>query len=117
MRVHAREDVGDVVDGIHAVLLATRDERVEDCEIVAGIFTPDEEKILSAECDATEAGFCDVVVWRDGGESKEAPELAKVAQEIADGATETGAWLEGMTVKSPPSQERGEERSRSRLSE
>ena len=117
MRVHAREDVGDVIDGIHAVLLAARDECVEDGEIVASVFVSDKEKILSAECDATEPRFRDVVVRCDSGESEEASELTEVAQEITDGAPETGTRLERVTVTSAPSQERGEEWSRARLSE
>ena len=47
MRVHTGEDVGDVVDGVDAVLLAASDERVEDGEVVTGILVADEEKVLT----------------------------------------------------------------------
>ena len=49
VRVHARKDVGDIVDGVDGVLFATGDERVEDGEIVAGVLIADKEEILPPE--------------------------------------------------------------------
>jgi hypothetical protein len=47
--MHAREDVGDVVDGVDAVLLAAADESVEDREVMARVLVADKEEILSPE--------------------------------------------------------------------
>jgi hypothetical protein len=49
VRLHAEEDVGKVGDGVHAVHLARRDERVEAGEVLAGFVCPDEEEVLAAE--------------------------------------------------------------------
>ncbi len=40
----AREDIGDIVDGVDAVLLTTGHERVEGREIVTRVLVADEEK-------------------------------------------------------------------------
>lgn len=78
--VHAHEHVFEVVDRVDVVLLAAGDERVEDGEIVASVFVADEEEVLAAERDAAQAGLGDVVVGRDSRVTKEATELAPVAE-------------------------------------
>jgi hypothetical protein len=47
MGLHADEHVGEVVDGVDAVRLAGRDERVEAGQVLAGVIGPDEEKVLA----------------------------------------------------------------------
>ena len=42
--VDPRENVGEVLDGIHADARARDDERVEERELFAGLFAVDEEK-------------------------------------------------------------------------
>lgn len=78
MRVHASEDVGEVVDGVDAVLLARGDERVEHGEVVTGVLVAEEKVVASAERYAAERSLSDIVVWWDGGEAQEATMLADV---------------------------------------
>jgi hypothetical protein len=47
VRVDAREHVREVVDRVDAVLLAGRDERVEDGEVVSLFFASDKEEVLT----------------------------------------------------------------------
>lgn len=117
MRVHAGEDVGHVVDRVDAVLLAASHERVEDGEVVARVLVAHKQEILTSESDAAKAGLGDVVVWRDRGESQESSELAKVTQQIANGASESGTWLEGVTMPAAPAEQLREERSRAGFAE
>ena len=52
MGLHAQEHVGEVLDGIHAVRLAGRDERIEAREVLTGLVVPDKQEVLSPEgCD------------------------------------------------------------------
>ena len=44
MGLHTRNDVGQVRDGIDAVLFARRDERIAHGKVVIGILVADEEK-------------------------------------------------------------------------
>jgi hypothetical protein len=48
--LHADEHVGEVVDGVHAVRLARRDERVQAGQVLAGVIGPDEEDVLASQC-------------------------------------------------------------------
>jgi hypothetical protein len=45
MRLHAEQDVREVVDRVHLIRLARRDERVE-AQVLAGVVVPDEEEVL-----------------------------------------------------------------------
>jgi hypothetical protein len=51
MRMHAGADVGDVVDGVGAVLLAAGYERVEDGELVSGVLVADEEDVFASNAE------------------------------------------------------------------
>ena len=62
MIVDAREDVGEVVDGILAVLLAGVDQGVEDGVAVARVLVTDEEKIGAPHRRAAQASLGLVVV-------------------------------------------------------
>jgi hypothetical protein len=46
MRLHAEQDVSEVVDGVHVVRLARRDQGVEAGQVLAGLVRPDEEEVL-----------------------------------------------------------------------
>jgi hypothetical protein len=105
MGVHAGEDVGDVVDRVDAVLFAASHERVEDREVVARILVAYEEKILTSESDTPKARLGDVVVGRDRGEPEESSELSEVTQQIANGASESGTRVEGVTMPSAPAEQ------------
>ena len=59
-------------------LLAGRDERVEDGEVLAGVLVAEEEVVPAPESHAAKRGFSDVVVRRDRREAKEAAERAEV---------------------------------------
>jgi hypothetical protein len=88
---------------------AASHERVEDGEVVTRVLVADEEKILASESDATKARLSDVVVGWDRGESEEASKLAEVAQQVANGAPESGARVEGMTMPASPPKQPSEE--------
>jgi hypothetical protein len=49
MALHAQQDVGEVVDRVHLVHLAGRDERVEASQVLAGLVRSDEEEVLPPE--------------------------------------------------------------------
>ena len=110
MAMDADENVREVVDGVDVVLLAGGDERVENGEVVAGFLAGDEEVVLATEGDATKAGLGDVVVGRDGGVSKEAAELADVAEDVSNCPAERAARLERAAMMSRPANEQSEER-------
>jgi hypothetical protein len=46
VRLHAQEDVGEVVDRVDAVRLAGGDERVETGQVLASFVVTDEEEVL-----------------------------------------------------------------------
>ena len=48
MRLNAEQDVGEIGDRVDAVRLASRDERVESGQVLAGIIGPDEESTAPA---------------------------------------------------------------------
>jgi hypothetical protein len=52
MALHAQQDVGEVVDRVHLVRLARRDERVESGQVLAGVVVPDEEEVLAPESES-----------------------------------------------------------------
>ena len=62
MLVDAREDVGEVVDGVLAVLLAGVDQRLEDGVAVARFLVADEEEVGAAHRGAAQAALSLVVV-------------------------------------------------------
>ncbi len=64
VRTDADENVGQVLEGIHAVRHAGRDERVEPGDVDAGVLVADEEKILPAKSDDTQRRLEAIVVWR-----------------------------------------------------
>jgi hypothetical protein len=49
VRLHADEHVREVVDRVHAVRFAGRDERVKAGEVLAGFVRADEEEVLATE--------------------------------------------------------------------
>jgi hypothetical protein len=49
LRLLAEEDVREVGDGVYAVHLALRDERVEAGEVLAGLVVSDEEPVSCAQ--------------------------------------------------------------------
>jgi hypothetical protein len=46
VRLHAKQHVGEVVDGVHVVRLAGRDERVQARQVLASLVVPNEEEVL-----------------------------------------------------------------------
>ena len=60
--VDSVEDVGEIVERIDVVARATRDEGIEERELVAGILTVDEEEVLSPEGYDAEGTLREVVV-------------------------------------------------------
>jgi hypothetical protein len=45
VRLHAEQHVREVGDRVHVIRLAGRDERVETCQVLAGLVGPDEERM------------------------------------------------------------------------
>ena len=57
MRLDAEQHVGKVSHGVDAVHLAGCDERVEACQVLAGVIAAHEEEVLAPERDDTECAF------------------------------------------------------------
>jgi hypothetical protein len=94
VRLHASEDVRQVRDGVHAVLLAGRDERVEHGVVLARLLVADEELVRATDCNATEPGFGGIVVGWDRRVPQEAPERFVVPEDVADRFRHPGAGVE-----------------------
>ena len=65
VRADTSEDVGQVGERIFVVSHAGGDEGVQAGEILASLFVPDEEEILSSEGDDSQRRLASVVVRRD----------------------------------------------------
>src|SRR5688572_8820841 len=60
--LHAGQHVRQVRDRVDAVFFAGSDEGVEDGKVVAGVFVSEKEVVASAERDAAQRSFGDIVV-------------------------------------------------------
>jgi hypothetical protein len=47
--LHPGEHVGEVLDGVHAVLLARGDERIEHGEVLSHLLVPEKQVVRSSE--------------------------------------------------------------------
>src|SRR5258708_35130276 len=102
MRVHAREHVGQIRDRVHAVLLAGRDERVEDREVLAGLLVAEKKIVRAPQGHTAQRSFSDVVVGRDRRVSEEASERAEVAEADSERFAHPPAGLAGSLVAWSP---------------
>jgi hypothetical protein len=70
VRLRAEQDIGEVVDRVHAVRLARRYERVEAGQVLAGLVRSDEEEVLPSEGAYAQRALGRVVVGRCGSVRK-----------------------------------------------
>ncbi len=100
MALHAQQDVGELIDRVHLVGFARRDERVEAGQVLAGPVVPDEEEVLAPERRDAERALRGVIVdgqMRVGEEERQRVPLADhVADGLADRAPRWMPWLLGV---------------------
>src|SRR5512135_3730269 len=82
--VDPRQDVGDVRDRVDAVLLAARDQRVENGEVVTLLLVAHEEEVLAAERNASKRRLRNVVIGWNRREAEKSSQLAEVPKDVAD---------------------------------
>ena len=102
MRLNAQDHIGEICVWVDRIFLARCDECVEDREIFAGLFVPDEEEIGTPEGNATEAGFGGVVVGWNRCEAKKTAERFAMTEKIVRRFAHRRARLERVAVATSP---------------
>ena len=110
MGVDALEDVGEVLDGIDAALVARVDQCVEHGVVEAGGLVADEEEVGAPHRRAAEGALGAVVVGRQRDVAREERQRAAVLQEVRDGAREGRARVMPATLAAGPTKDQREDR-------
>src|ERR1041384_8577404 len=117
MRVDAREDVGEVIDRVHAVRFALRNEAIEDGEVLAGDLASHEEEVFSSEGDSAQRRLRTVIVRCESRDTKKPAERPEVLQQVANSLADARARLESVTVAACPNKKFRKEGTRPLMSE
>src|SRR5687768_4456657 len=84
MVLDARDDVGEIGEGVDAAGLAGRDEGVQAGDAHAGLDVADKEEVLAAERYPSQRAFGRVVVERHACVLEEAAELTPLVERVVD---------------------------------
>src|SRR5262249_39992493 len=115
--LHTGQDVSQVRDRVDAVFFAGSDERVVDGKVVSGVLVSEKEVVASAERNAAQRSFGDIVVGRDRRETQETSELAEIPEQVANGSPHRRARRESSAMPTAPTQEPCKQRSRPLLAQ
>src|SRR4051794_38897187 len=103
--MNADQNIGEVAQGLDALLFARCDECVENREVVARPFVSDEEKVRTAKGHSAKGRLRTVVVGWDRRVAKKAPESAVIPDEVSESAPHTGPRFELAAQSSRPDQQ------------